>query len=85
MWAALARALERVDVPGFADEAIAARVLAIHVQLPLDAVLCLIDIRLVEAARLAQLLGVRHISPATAALLRDKVSVRRCLADCGIA
>ena len=50
-----------------------------------DAVLCLQDLRLVEAARVARILGLRHVSPECAALCRDKAAVRQRLADCGIA
>ena len=52
------------------------RVLAVHQQYPIDAVLCLIDTRMPEAARLAHTLGLRHLNPSSATLLRDKFSVR---------
>jgi biotin carboxylase len=50
----------------------------------IDAVLCLVDTRLVEAAEFAAMIGTRHIAPETARLLRDKFSVRQRLAACGI-
>lgn len=58
---------------------------AAHVVDPFDAVLCLQDVRLVEAARVAQRLGLAHLSAAAAALCRDKAAVRARLADAGIA
>ena len=57
-----------IEVPGFAQEAVEQQVLAAHARLPIDAVLCLIDIRLVEAARLAQRLGSQHLSVEAATL-----------------
>ena len=42
-----------------------------------DAVLCLLDIRLMDAARIATLLCLPHIKPDVAFLLRDKFSVRQ--------
>ncbi|WP_422015598.1 ATP-grasp domain-containing protein [Roseateles sp.] len=74
-----------IEVPGFDDAAVEAAVLRQHERRAIDAVICLIDIRLVEAARLAQRLGLAHISPQTAALLRDKFSVRQRLAAHGMA
>jgi biotin carboxylase len=85
VWSLLEAARELIDVPGFDDIEVMRRVLDVHARRRIDAVLCLLDIRLVEAARLAEKLNVRHISPATARLLRDKVSVRRRLAERGIA
>src|SRR5664280_134569 len=85
VWSLLEAARELIDVPGFDDIEVMRRVLDVHACRRIDAVLCLLDIRLVEAARLAEKLNVRHISPATARLLRDKVSVRSRLAERGIA
>jgi hypothetical protein len=50
-----------------------------------DAVLCLQDLRLEEAARIAHRLGLAFLSPAVARLCRDKAAVRARLADAGIA
>ena len=85
VWSMLAAARELIDVPGFDGTEVTRRVLDAHARRRIDAVLCLLDIRLVEAAELAEKLAVRHISPATARLLRDKVSVRTRLAERGIA
>ena len=78
-------AREFIEVDPFDYAEVERRVLAVHARQRIDAVLCLIDIRLIEAARIAARLGVRHISPASAALLRDKYRVRCALADCGLA
>ncbi|HWZ49707.1 MAG TPA: ATP-grasp domain-containing protein, partial [Herbaspirillum sp.] len=51
----------------------------------IDAVLCLIDTRMPAAAKLADRLGVRHLNPASAALMRDKFDVRCRLAERGLA
>jgi biotin carboxylase len=80
---ALAAALETIDVPGFDYAEVEARVLASHARRPIEAVLCLIDIRLTEAARLARRLGLRYLNPESARLLRDKFSVRSRLAALG--
>ncbi|MBU6267932.1 MAG: ATP-grasp domain-containing protein [Sphingomonadales bacterium] len=50
-----------------------------------DAVLCLQDLRIVEAAQIAQTLGLRFLDPAVAALCRDKQAVRARLAAAGMA
>lgn len=50
-----------------------------------DAVLCLQDLRLVEAARIARQAGLRFLSPEVAHLCRDKAAVRARLAQAGIA
>jgi len=50
----------------------------------IDAILCLLDIRLIESARLAEKFGLKYLNPSSAALLRDKHSVRERLKECGI-
>ncbi len=81
----LDQAYTLIEVPGFDYPQVERVVLELHARFPLDALLCLLDIRLIEAARLAQRLNLRHISTATAALLRDKFKVRQRLAQRGIA
>ena len=49
-----------------------------------DAVLCLQDLRLIETARVARVLGLAHVAPDTAILCRDKAAVRARLAAAGI-
>ncbi len=78
-------ACHRLCVPGLEYAEVERQVMALHQAHPIDAVLCLIETRLTTAARLAQTLGVPHISPACAALLRDKFSVRQRLQERGIA
>ena len=84
VWTAVAEAGALLEVPDFDAAEVARQVLAVHARHRVDAVLCLVDIRLVEAARIARLLGVRHVAPDAAALLRDKFHVRERLALCGL-
>jgi len=74
-----------LEVPGFNMQEVEAQVLAAHQVMPFEAVLCLLDIRLIEAATLAQKLGLKYLNPTSAQLLRDKFSVRQRLQECGIA
>ena len=67
--------------PWFADFA---HVIDIHFLDPFDALLCLQDLRIVEAAQLAAELRLRHVNVDTARLCRDKAAVRARLADAGI-
>jgi len=80
----LEKAQEVIHVPGFEYEEVQARVLALNARAPIDAVLCLIDIRLTEAARLAKKLGLKYLNPESATLLRDKFKVREHLAQFGV-
>jgi biotin carboxylase len=82
--APLACARELIEVPWFDPSEAERLVMTVHAKRRIDAVLCLIDIRVPEAARLAHRLGVRHLNPASASLLRDKFSVRRRLAERGL-
>ncbi|MEY8878205.1 MAG: ATP-grasp domain-containing protein [Leptothrix sp. (in: b-proteobacteria)] len=85
VWASIKALHTRIEVPGFDDAEVLRQVRAAHARRRFDALLCLVDIRLVEAARLAQALSLRHITPDTAALLRDKSRVRQRLAEAGLA
>ena len=76
----LARAEAVIAVPDFA----VTTVIAAHQADPFDAILCLQDLRTVEAAQLAAALGLRFLNPATATLARDKAAVRARLAEAGI-
>ena len=49
-----------------------------------DGILCLLDIRLIETSKLAEKFGLKYLNSISAALLRDKYSVRARLKDCGI-
>lgn len=73
-----------IEVSAARDGDLQARVLAAHARTPFDALLCLIDIRMVEASDLAARLGLRFLSPATARLMRDKFRVREVLARRGV-
>ena len=55
-----------------------------HAEIPFDAMLCLLDIRIADAARLARALGLRFLNPATARLARNKVALRAHLAAYGL-
>ena len=83
--ALLQRARACIEVHNFDMQEAQAQVLAAHLARPFEAVLCLLDIRLIEAATLAQALGLKYINPSSAKLLRDKFSVRQRLQACGIA
>jgi len=74
-----------IEVASFDFDDVLQQVQALHAAHRFDALLCLIDIRLIEAARLAQALGLRYLNPASATLLRDKFSVRQRLQERGIA
>jgi biotin carboxylase len=81
----LAAAREQIEVSSFDYEEVERRVLEAHARHAIDAVICLIDIRLTDAARLAQKLGLRYLNPTSAALMRDKYNVRRRLSERGVA
>jgi biotin carboxylase len=81
-WVSLAT--DMIYSPSFDYEVVEAAVLQSHAIKPFDAVLCLIDIRLIEASKLAKRLGLRYLNEASATLLRDKYSVREQLKDKGI-
>ena len=74
-----------IDAGDFTMPALIARLRAAHSAYPYDAVLCLQDLRIAEAAHIARALGLRHLNPETAALCRNKAEVRARLADAGIA
>ena len=82
--AALALPREAVEVAPFDYDALERRALETHAEHPFDAVLCILDIRIIEAARLARRLGLRFLNPETARLARDKVGVRAALARRGV-
>ncbi len=73
-----------VETSPFDYDSFEKRALRIHQNRPFDAIVCLIDIRLVEASRLAKKLGLRFLSQEVATLVRDKYHVRQRLSDCGI-
>ena len=83
--ALLQHAYACINVPSFDMQAVESRVLAAHKAKPFDAVLCLLDIRLIETATRAQALGLKYLNLNSAQLLRDKFSVRQRLQERGIA
>jgi biotin carboxylase len=85
VWTHLVQAQHLLEIPDFAFDAVTHAVLHVHAQIPIDAVLCLLDIRLVEAACLAEMLECKHVKASDAVRLRDKYSVRCTLAKAGIA
>jgi biotin carboxylase len=76
----LARAEAVIETADFSPAA----VLSLLNRKPCEAVLCLQDLRIVEAAAIAEVLGLRHLNPRTAALCRDKGAVRERLAAAGV-
>ncbi len=73
-----------IEVQNFDMQEVSKQVLAAHLAKPFEAVLCLLDIRLIEAATLAEQLGLKYLNPSSAKLLRDKFSVRQRLQECEI-
>jgi len=82
--ALLARTRVAVEIPGFDYDSFERQVLALHKALPFEAVLCLIDIRIIEASCIARELELPFLSPSAARLLRDKVRVREVLTRHGV-
>ncbi len=80
----LSLAHEVVEVAPFTFDHLEQAVLPRHAQKPFDAVICIIDIRQVEASQIAERLGLRYFSPETALLMRDKFNVRQKLNEAGI-
>ena len=78
-------AREIIEVRPFDYMEVQRRVLAIDNVHGFDAVICLIDARQREAARLALLLGLPHLNVMTVDLLRNRFQLRQRLARHGIA
>lgn len=77
-------ALDVITSPSFDYLTIEAAVLQSHQNFEFDAIICLLDIRLIETARLAEKLGLRYLNIESAKLLRDKFNVRSILKAQGI-
>ncbi len=73
-----------VEIKPFDYQQLELQALEIHEHDAFDAVLCLIDIRIIAAAKLAQCLKLRFVNPETATMMRDKYTVRAILASKGI-
>ena len=80
----LDRAVQCVEIPSFDCADVEQQMRALHQIKPFDALLCLQDIRLVEAAKLAHALKLKYLNPESAQLLRDKYKVRCRLQACCI-
>ena len=80
----VSQADEIIELNAFEDELIELVVFKSHTQKPFEGLLCLLDIRLVAAAKLANRLGLRYLNVESAVLLRDKFNVRSRLKTAGI-
>ena len=78
------QALDVITSPSFDYSTVETAVLQLHQKLEFDAIICLLDIRLIETARLAEKLGLRYLNVESAKLLRDKFNVRARLEANGI-
>ena len=84
VWSWIEQASHLLECKNFDSQILDPMVIEQHRQDPFDALLCLIDIRLIEASRLANALGLAFLKPHTVARLRDKFSVRAHLQDFGL-
>ena len=78
------QALDVITSPSFDYATVEAAVLQSHQKLKFDGIIGLLDIRLIETARLAEKLGLRYLNVESAKLLRDKFNVRTRLKANGI-
>ncbi len=81
---AMALSREIVEVRPYSYAELEHRAREVHRQRPFDAIVCILDIRTIDASLLAAALGLRFLNPATARMARDKFSVREALARQGI-
>jgi len=72
-------AYEQIELNPFSYEQLEKRILQLNSHHKIDAILCLIDLRLVEAAKIAEKLQLPFLNVSSAILLRDKFNVRRAL------
>ena len=84
VWSWVERADHLVESTSFEAHTLDPLVMRLNDEDPFDALLCLIDIRLIEASRLAAALGLPFLNPQAVATLRDKFSVRKRLQEKGI-
>ena len=80
----LALAREIVDIHPFDYAEFERRACLVHSSYPFDAVLCLIDIRMIEASLIAEKLRLQFLNSVTTRMMRDKFSVRQALARRGV-
>lgn len=84
VWIWVSQACHFLDGQDFDPSYLHPLVQAVHERDPIEAVLCLQDVRLVESSVLAKILGLRYLNPKTAQRLRDKYLVRQALEKAGI-
>lgn len=82
--AGLALATRIIEVHPFSQEALERAIEPLHATDPIEAVICMLDIRMLAASRLARKLGLRFLNPDTTGLARDKSRLRARLAEAGI-
>jgi len=80
----LGLARQIVEIRPFTEAALERAALTVHAHLPFDAILCILDIRMVAASNFAVTLGLRFLNPKTTRMARDKVAVREALARAGV-
>ena len=83
--ALLEQAHELVEVKGFEWDEVLRAMQKSNQNKTIQAVICLIEIRLLEASKIARALNLRYLNHESAVLLRDKFNVRDRLAKLGIA
>jgi glutathione synthase/RimK-type ligase-like ATP-grasp enzyme len=79
----LAKARHEIEVPSFDFNEIL-KALSAKMTLPLNAAICIVDIRMVMAAKIADHFGLAFLAPNVTMTLRDKFTVREKLAAAGI-
>jgi biotin carboxylase len=83
VWSWVEKASEILECKNFDPQTLDPMVHDAHERDPFDALLCLIDIRLIDASRLASALGLAFLKPDSVKRLRDKHSVRAHLQSLG--
>jgi biotin carboxylase len=78
------QATQIIESSSFDEATLNPLILQSHQNQPFDAIICLLDIRLIETAKLAHMLGLRYLNVPSARLLRDKFNVRQALQKAGI-
>lgn len=82
--ASMALARQIVEVSPFDYPTLEQAASALHADYPFDGILCILDIRMIEASLLARNLGLRFLNPETARMARNKVKVREAMARHGL-
>ena len=80
----LSQAFTCLEIKNFNYAKVQAAVVKLNLIHPIDAIISLLDTRLIEAAKIAAKLGLPYLNPEAATLLRDKSSVRQRLSEKGI-